>query len=429
VSRKAGLIILFICTMLLSSCASQGTATTIPEQATAEPIPEETIEVTREVGDGISQEYLDERCSLVYDYEIPEDYSVFVDAASNIPEMTSDDRILGSIDAPVKIVIYADFQCSACASLSTGFKQIQELYPDTVSIAYRNFPLSYHENAFAAAIIAEAAGRQGAFWDMATTLYYDQATWYALSEEELLEYALSKAEELGLDVSQFQEDLTDKDLQAALEQEVSENATMGIGYTPFVIINGNLFLNSMGEPNILSLISVAGYGGYEECPPMVIENGKAYTAEIITNYGTITAELFPESAPTTVNSFIFLAQNDWYDGVAFHRIVEDFIAQAGDPSGLGYLGSGYLTEDEIDPNLTFDGVGVLAMAKANDDKNGSQFFITLVPSSQLDEEFTIFGQVSEDSFSVLESLPPTEGGNVPDDAEPVIIEDILIIEN
>jgi cyclophilin family peptidyl-prolyl cis-trans isomerase/protein-disulfide isomerase len=415
--------------MLLSSCASQGTATTIPEQATAEPIPEETIEVTREVGDGISQEYLDERCSLVYDYEIPEDYSVFVDAASNIPEMTSDDRILGSIDAPVKIVIYADFQCSACASLSTGFKQIQELYPDTVSIAYRNFPLSYHENAFAAAIIAEAAGRQGAFWDMATTLYYDQATWYALSEEELLEYALSKAEELGLDVSQFQEDLTDKDLQAALEQEVSENATMGIGYTPFVIINGNLFLNSMGEPNILSLISVAGYGGYEECPPMVIENGKAYTAEIITNYGTITAELFPESAPTTVNSFIFLAQNDWYDGVAFHRIVEDFIAQAGDPSGLGYLGSGYLTEDEIDPNLTFDGVGVLAMAKANDDENGSQFFITLVPSSQLDGEFTIFGQVSEDSFSVLESLPATEGENVPDGAEPVIIEDILIIEN
>ena len=428
-SRKAGLIILFICTMLLSSCVSQGTITTIPEQATTEAIPEEKTEVTREAGDGISQEYIDERCSSVYDYEIPEDYSVFVDAASNIPEMTSDDRILGSIDAPVKIVIYADFQCSACASLSTGFKQIQELYPDTVSIAYRNFPLSYHENAFAAAIIAEAAGRQGAFWDMATTLYYDQATWYALSEEELLEYALSKAEELGLDVSQFQEDLTDEDLQAALEKEVSDNATMGIGYTPFVIINGNLFLNSIGEPNILSLISVAGYGGYEECPPAVIGNGKAYTAEIITNYGTITAELFPESAPTTVNSFIFLAQNDWYDGVAFHRIVEDFIAQAGDPSGLGYLGSGYLTEDEFDPNLTFDRVGVLAMAKANDDKNGSQFFITLVPSSQLDEEFTIFGQVSEDSFSVLESLPATEGENVPDGAEPVIIEDILIIEN
>ena len=69
------------------------------------------------------------------------------------------------------------------------------------------------------------------------------------------------------------------------------------------------------------------------------------------------------------------------------------------------------------------------MAKANDDENGSQFFITLVPSSQLYEEFTIFGQVSEDSFSVLESLPATEGENASDDAEPVIIEDILIIEN
>ena len=401
-SRKTGLIILFICTMLLSSCESQGTIATIPEQATTEAIPEETIEVTREVGDGISQEYLDERCSSVYDYQILEDYSVFVDVASNIPEMTSDDRILGSNDAPIKIVIYADFQCSACASLSTGFKHIQELYPDTVSIAYRNFPLSYHKNPFATAIIAEAAGQQGAFWDRATTLYYDQATWYALSDEELLEYALLKAEELGLDVSQFQEDPTDEDLQTALEQEVSDSATLGIGYTPFVIIKGNLFLNSMGELNILSLISVAGYGGYEECPPAVIGNGKAHTAEIITNYGTSTAELFPESAPTTVNSFIFLAQNDWYDGVAFHRIVEDFIARTGDPSGLGYLGSGYLTEDEINSNLTFDGVGVLAMAKANDDENGNQFFITLVPSSQLDGEITIFGQVSEDSFSVLE---------------------------
>ena len=80
--------------------------------------------------------------------------------------------------------------------------------------------------------------------------------------------------------------------------------------------------------------------------------------------------------------------------------------------------------------MTFGGVGVLAMAKANDDENGSQFFITLVPSSQLDGEFTIFGQVSEDSFSVLESLPATdEGKNVPDDVEPVFIEDILIIEN
>jgi peptidyl-prolyl cis-trans isomerase A (cyclophilin A) len=68
---------------------------------------------------------------------------------------------------------------------------------------------------------------------------------------------------------------------------------------------------------------------------------------------------------------------------------------------LGYLRPGYLTEDEIDPTLTFDGAGVLAMAKANDDENGSQFFITLVPSSQLDEELTIFGQVSEDSFSIL----------------------------
>jgi hypothetical protein len=132
---------------------SRGTATTTPEQDTTEAIPEETIDVTLGAAEGISQAYLDERRTSIYDYEIPEDYSAFSEAARNIPKMSSSDRILGSFDASVKIVINADFQCSACASLFTGFKQIQELYPDTVSIAYRNFPLSYHENAFAVAII------------------------------------------------------------------------------------------------------------------------------------------------------------------------------------------------------------------------------------------------------------------------------------
>jgi cyclophilin family peptidyl-prolyl cis-trans isomerase len=116
-------------------------------------------------------------------------------------------------------------------------------------------------------------------------------------------------------------------------------------------------------------------------------------------------ELYAEEAPVAVNSFIFLAENDWFDGITFHRVLPGFVAQSGDPTGTGFGGPGYAFGNEISPDLKFDRAGLLGMANAGPDSNGSQFFITFGPVERLDGGYTIFGQVIE-GMQVVESLTP-----------------------
>ena len=112
-------------------------------------------------------------------------------------------------------------------------------------------------------------------------------------------------------------------------------------------------------------------------------------------------------APIAVNSFVFLAENGWYDNVTFHRVLPGFMAQGGDPSGTGLGGPGYNFINETDPDITFDRAGLLAMANSGLDTNGSQFFITYAPVSYLDGDYTIFGEVIE-GMDVVESLSPRD---------------------
>lgn len=134
---------------------------------------------------------------------------------------------------------------------------------------------------------------------------------------------------------------------------------------------------------------------YDAPPPMTIDAEKKYfaTFEMETG-GTFVVELYPDKAPITVNSFVFLAREGFFDGVTFHRVLEGFMAQGGDPTGTGGGGPGYRFVNE-DSDLTFDKAGVVAMANAGRDTNGSQFFITFVPTPQLNGGYTIFGQVVE----------------------------------
>jgi cyclophilin family peptidyl-prolyl cis-trans isomerase len=110
--------------------------------------------------------------------------------------------------------------------------------------------------------------------------------------------------------------------------------------------------------------------------------------------GQFKIELYPDKAPITVNSFIFLSCKGFFDGVTFHRVLEDFMAQGGDPTGTGMGGPGYQFVNE-DSDLTFDKEGVVAMANSGRDTNGSQFFITFGPTEFLNGGYTIFGQVIE----------------------------------
>jgi cyclophilin family peptidyl-prolyl cis-trans isomerase len=164
---------------------------------------------------------------------------------------------------------------------------------------------------------------------------------------------------------------------------------------------------------------------YDAPPPVTIDPTKKYTAIIKTDDGDIDVVLHADKVPITVNNFIFLAREGYYDGVIFHRVIADFMAQTGDPTGTGSGGPGYQFDDEFHPELRHDGSGVVSMANAGPNTNGSQFFITHVATPWLDNRHSVFGQV-EKSIDVLMSIPPRD----PEDtnAPAVMIETIEIVE-
>jgi len=142
-------------------------------------------------------------------------------------------------------------------------------------------------------------------------------------------------------------------------------------------------------------------------PPLSIDPGKKYKATMETDKGTVVIDLFSDKAPKTVNNFVFLAREGFYDGIIFHRVISDFMAQAGDPTGKGTGGPGYKFEDEFDPGLKHDKKGILSMANAGPNTNGSQFFITHRATPHLDGKHSVFGQVI-DGLQVLMSIPPRD---------------------
>lgn len=133
---------------------------------------------------------------------------------------------------------------------------------------------------------------------------------------------------------------------------------------------------------------------WSHAPTMTIDVHKQYFANVkMAKGGEFVFQLYPDKAPITVNSFVFLAQQGFYNGVTFHRVLDGFMAQGGDPTGSGQGGPGYQFVNETS-DLKFDKAGVVAMANAGPDTNGSQFFITFGPQPQLDGGYTIFGQVT-----------------------------------
>jgi peptidyl-prolyl cis-trans isomerase B (cyclophilin B) len=132
---------------------------------------------------------------------------------------------------------------------------------------------------------------------------------------------------------------------------------------------------------------------YPAPPPMTIDVNKKYTATFETSRGAIVCELFAQQAPNTVNNFVFLARDKFYDGTTFHRVIANFMIQGGDPTGTGRGGPGYRFEDEFDGNPHKHAAGSLSMANAGPNTNGSQFFITHIATDWLDGRHTVFGQV------------------------------------
>jgi cyclophilin family peptidyl-prolyl cis-trans isomerase len=161
-------------------------------------------------------------------------------------------------------------------------------------------------------------------------------------------------------------------------------------------------------------------------PEMTIDPKKEYKAVLQTDKGDITVKLFTDKAPVTVNNFVFLARSGYYDGTIFHRVIADFMVQGGDPTGTGRGGPGYKFKDEFHRDLRHDRPGVLSMANAGPGTNGSQFFITHVPTPWLDNKHSVFGEVAE-GMDVLMSIPPRDPSRV--DAPSVRLNRVEIIES
>jgi peptidylprolyl isomerase len=167
---------------------------------------------------------------------------------------------------------------------------------------------------------------------------------------------------------------------------------------------------------------------YDQAPPMTIDPTKRYTAEMVTSLGTMVIALDPIAAPRTVNNFVFLARDGYYDGVIFHRIIRGFMCQGGDPTGTGRGGPGYRFEDELPAPGRYE-IGSVARANAGPNTNGSQFFIVSGPSGVgLPPQYSLFGKVVA-GLDVLDATEkvPTGPGDRP--RERVVIESVTITES
>jgi cyclophilin family peptidyl-prolyl cis-trans isomerase len=143
---------------------------------------------------------------------------------------------------------------------------------------------------------------------------------------------------------------------------------------------------------------------WDQPPALQLDANKSYMATIRTEKGDVIIQLFSKTTPYTVNNFVFLAREGFYNGTIFHRVINNFMVQGGDPTSTGMGGPGYHFGDEFDPSLRHDKPGILSMANAGPNTNGSQFFITHVPTPWLDQKHTVFGEVVK-GMDVVLSIP------------------------
>ncbi len=299
--------------------------------------------------------------------------------------------------------------------------RLVDAYPNEVQVTYRHFPLlSIHDKAQKSAEASEAAGAQGAFWPYHDLLYERQAEWSGLTPAEARDYFVDLAAELGLDTDKFASDLDDDVYADYVSGLYQESVNLNLSGTPSIILNGRLlpgdgipFDYTVWDSFVKEQIQLQGplqelaERQYAAPPPMTIDENANYLATVKMESGAeFVIELLPQSAPQTVNSFVFLANEGWFDGVPFHRVLTGFVAQTGDPSGTGMGGPGYTIPNEIDPDLSHDEPGMVAMANSGvPDTNGSQWYVTLGDVSQLDGGYTIFGRVVE-GLDVVEAITP-----------------------
>ncbi len=341
---------------------------------------------------------------------ISADHTPGPEAPSLFPPITEADHTRGPKDSLITILVYGDLQDGTSGLFAGVVKRLLTEYPRDIRYVSRVFPLvGRNDKATLAAQAVEAANLQGKFWEMHDLLYSQQQNWVNLSIEDFAQWSAAQASALGMNVEQYQADVKSEAVAALVQSNFETAQKFGPFAVPLIVINGEIYLGPQDYASMNDIVRLILLGGrqFTDCPPMLVEKTKQYIATLHTEKGNVTIQLFTDKAPYTVNSFIFLARNGWYDNITFHRVLPGLYAQTGDPSGTGKGMPGYYVITEILPDLTFDKPGMVAMVNSGPDTSGSQFFITLAPAPQFDGRYTIFGQVLS-GMEVLESLTPRD---------------------
>lgn len=323
-----------------------------------------------------------------------------------VPTPSDRDWQRGPASAPVTLVAYMDFQCVPCNAAARAMTRTYHRHPDQVRQVYRPFPLSKVEDkSDLAAEVAEAAGRQGAFWPMHDLLVDRYDEWRALDPDAFLAWSMQAAQSLGLDQPAFEEAMHDPKLASQIADRYAESRASGIPGAPFVLLNGRPFILAVDEIQLeaavrLGILQTKQYAAY---PQIDLQPGSDYLASLQTNLGEIQIQLYAGTAPLAVNSFMHLAQQGWYTGTGAYQVVSGQWVGLGDPSWTGLGDAGYHTPREIDATRNFDRTGMVGVIPTGPDINGSRFFVSLRPLPKYDETHTVLGRVTQ-GLEILSSL-------------------------
>ncbi len=332
------------------------------------------------------------------------------DTPSLFAPESKEDHARGAENPIVTLTEYTDYQDWMSGLFEKDADRLLETHPNELRIVSRVFPLIKTNNKSAlAAQAAEAAAEQGKFWEMHDLLYAQQKNWRDLSVQDFEQWLTAQVSALGMNVDQFRTDLKREDIVARVQQASDAGQKIGIPATPLVLINGQIYSGPLDYNSLNDVIELIALGKrqFTSCPAVTVQSNKQYIATLHTEKGDVRIQLFADKAPMTVNSFLFLARSGWYDNITFHRVIPDLFAQTGDPSGTGKGNPGYYVITEIDPALTFDKPGMVAMVNSGPDTSGSQFFITYAPTAQFNGKYTIFGEVLS-GLDVLKQLTPRD---------------------